>query len=122
MTSWDFPRIAAFVAASFTYALAVANLVVSYKVLRPRPLTWQNFTGTGGGFIWLHILCVVIPFQGFVTWGLVEVHQRIGDQDLTWRSWLLGGLSAMISVGYVVIFRVELARLRLQRAVTEAKL
>lgn len=115
--TFDLLRFAAISAASPTYGLAVANLVVSFQVLRPRPFTWRNFAGSGGGFIWLHIVCVVIPFQGFVTWGIIEVRQRLGEPP-TWRPWALAVLCLLITVGYVIIFRVELARLRLQRAVS----
>lgn len=110
-------RILSITVAGVTYALALANLIVSFKVLRPRPWTWRTFTGSGGGFIWLHIVCVVIPFQGFVTWGIIEVEARIGS-GFTWRIFLLPLLCLIINVGYIVIFRVELSRLRVARTGT----
>lgn len=111
----DLMRFIALCAASPTYGFAIANLVISFQVLRPRPFTWKNFGGNGGGFIWLHIVCVVIPFQGFVTWGIVEVNQRFED-PATWRAPLLTFLCVFISIGYVIIFRVEMARLQLMRS------
>lgn len=107
-------RILAISIAGMTYGWAIANLIVSFKVLRPRPWTWQSFKGSGGGFIWLHIVCVVIPFQGFVTWGIWEVISR-SHQPLTFRPVALFFLCAIINLGYVIIYRVELARLRIQQ-------
>lgn len=65
----DVLRVLAVIVASTTYGLAVANLVVSFLVLRDKPFTWRHFLGTGGGFLWGHIVFVTVPFQGFVTWG-----------------------------------------------------
>ena len=110
----DFLRGIAFALASTTYALAIANLVISFKVLRPRPWTWHAFKGSGGGFIWLHILCVTLPMQAFVTWGTVEM-VRFLNEPLTWRPWMLSLLCTIVNVGYVVIFRVELSRLSLRQ-------
>lgn len=115
----DVSRIVAYLMASITYALAIANLIISFKVLKPRPFTWKNFAGSGSGFIWLHILCVTLPFQGFVTWGIIEVHERFG-MPLTWRAPALAVLCLIINVGYVIIYRIELARLGLQRVVSDS--
>lgn len=115
MSIHDFLRLLAVMSAGITFGLAVANLVVSFKVLSPTPFTWGTFWGTGGGFIWLHIVAVVIPFQGFEAWGIYEVLSR-GDEPISFRTPLLFVLSAFISVGYVIIFRVELSRMRLRES------
>ena len=101
--------------AALTFALAIANLVVSFMVLRPKPLTWNTWWGSGAGFLWLHIVCVVVPFQGFVAWGMIEVIYRFGENPPTFRAPLLIFLCTVISLGYVIIFRVELARLKIMR-------
>lgn len=110
----DILRILALSTSGFTYALAMANLIISFQVLKPLPFTWKNFAGSGGGFIWLHIVCVVIPFQGFVTWGNIEVLDRLGTAG-SWRPWCLLFFTVLISAGYLIIFRVEMARLRLKK-------
>lgn len=110
----DLLRFLAFLPAGATYGFAAANLIVSYRVLvRPHALTWRTFVGSGGGFVWIHIVAVVIPFQGFVTWGSIEVASRFGS-GLTWRGPLLAVLCTIMNVGYIIIFRVELSRLRMQ--------
>lgn len=111
----DVLRVLAVIVASTTYGLAVANLVVSFLVLRDKPFTWRHFLGTGGGFLWGHIAFVTVPFQGFVTWGIIEVVEREAD-PVTFRPFALLVLSALMSVGYVIIYRVELSRLKLKRA------
>lgn len=106
-------RTLAMLAAVATYVLAVANLMVSFAVLAAKPFSWRVFLGSGAGFLWSHIVFVTIPFQGFVTWGVIEVLHRSGE-PLTWRAPLLLVLCLVMSVGYGIIFRVELARLRLK--------
>lgn len=115
MSIADFVRVLAVMSAMVTFGLAVANLVISFKVLSPTPFTWSTFKGSGGGFIWLHIVAVVIPFQGFEAWGVYEVLSRLAE-PATFRTPLLLFLSSFISVGYVIIFRVELSRLRLRES------
>lgn len=110
----DILRGGSFALAGMTYALALANLVISFMVLRPRKWTWAAFKGNGGGFIWLHIVCVTIPMQGFVTWGISAVAEHL-DEPLTWRPWVLAVLCSLVNVGYIVIYRVELSRLNLRR-------
>ncbi|HXH59093.1 hypothetical protein [Iamia sp.] len=119
VTAVDIVRVLAIMSASTTFGLAVANLIISYKVLAPTPRTWKTFWGSGGGFIWLHIVAVVIPFQGFEAWGMYEVLSRLAD-PATFRAPLLLALSGFISVGYVIIFRVEVARLRLRDSVIQS--
>ncbi len=109
----DIFRGLALLAAISTYVLALANLMVSFAVLSSKPFSWRVFRGTGAGFLWAHVVFVTIPFQGFVTWGVVEVLQRAGD-DLSWRTPLLLVLCLIMSVGYWIIFRIEVARLRLK--------
>lgn len=109
----NFLRIMALLAAFSTYVLAIANLMVSFAVLAQKPFSLKAFLGSGAGFLWSHIVFVTIPFQGFVTWGTYEMLSRV-ENDLTFRAPLLLTLCIIMSVGYVIIFRVELARLRLR--------
>jgi len=110
----DVLRGVALLAATATYVLAFANLMVSFAVLARKPFTWRAFLGSGAGFLWSHIVFVTIPFQGFVTWGVIEVMHRSGGDNLTWRVPTLLGLCVIMSVGYGIILRVELARLRMK--------
>lgn len=116
----DALRILAVVVAATTYSLAVANLIVSLLVLREKPFTWRHFWGSGGGFLWSHIVFVTLPFQGFVTWGIVEVLTRSGD-PLSWRAPALLVLSCLMSTGYAIIYRVELSRLKLKQAASDGR-
>jgi len=112
----DLIRALVFLPAGLTYGFAIANLIVSYRVLlKPHEFTWRTFI-SGGGFVWLHIVAVVVPFQGFVTWGCIEVALRF-EEGMTWRGSLLAALCTTINIGYIIIYRVELSRLRMQRPV-----
>ncbi len=120
----DVFRIISIVFAAVTFGMAFANLVVSFRVLAPTPLSWSSFWGSGGGFIWLHVLAVAVAFQGAMIWGIVEVALRLDQSPMTFRPPLLLFLSVLISVGYIIIFRVELSRLRLledQRALINSE-
>ncbi len=110
----DILRGVALLAATATYVLALANLMVSFAVLANKPFSWRVFLGSGAGFLWSHIVFVTVPFQGFVTWGVIELLQRSEEGDLTWRVPTLLILCVIMSVGYGIIFRVELARLRMK--------
>lgn len=110
----DFVRIVSICSSIVTYVLAIAILVVSFQVLNTKPFLIRTFFGSGAGFLFIHILLVTISFQGFVTWGAAEVLTRIGEEYLSWRSPVLLFLTLLMNAGYVIIFRIELARLRPQ--------
>lgn len=113
--SYDVIRELSLFPAALTYALSTAVLVISFKVLKPKVLTWQTWWGSGAGFLWTHIVAVTIPFQGFVTWGIIEVLLRFNEPP-SFRPLALIVLTSIINLGYLIIFRIELARLRLKRA------
>lgn len=108
----DAIRYFALALAATTYGWAIANLVVAWMVLRPHPFTWENIKGKGGGFIWFHILLMVVGFQSAMTSLVFEMVSRFGG-PMTYRPILIIYLSILIDLGYLVIFRVELGRLRL---------
>ncbi len=114
MTMIEFVRVLALATGVATFPLAIAVLVLSYLVLRPRPLTMETVTGSGAGFLFLHIVLVTVGFQGFVAWGMAEVIIRINEETGSFRSPLLVLLAGLLVAGYTIIFRVELARLRLK--------
>ncbi len=109
----DVVRIMALAAGAATFPLATAVLTLSFLVLRPRPLTWATFTGSGAGFLFLHIILVTIAFELAVVAQVIEVVAR-ADQPVTFRPPLLLSSAGLMLAGYVIIFRVELARLRLK--------
>lgn len=112
--SFDTLRALALVPAALTFPLAIAILVVSGKVLKPLPNTWREWWGTGAGFQWLHIWAVALPTQASIVWMMVEVIIRLGEPS-TWRTGALWLISSVWVVGYLIIYRIELARLRFIR-------
>lgn len=103
-----------------TFGLAVGILIVSYKVLKPRKPSIQNLIGSGAGFLWIHILCVTVALQGFIAVGMVDMEQRLrAFQGLSWRSPVFLVLTLLTLIAYIIIFRIELARLKFQKIVED---